>query len=144
VNLTNASSDLTRRLEQLLGQRQQLAEAMARIDETLTQIGSALGTRGRRPGRPPGRPPADASFAPVAGGKRRKRRRRSFDLKAEDFVLNLVKAHRSPTTQEINAEWKREGRGATADNTLTKLVKERRLKRVPLGEGIRGSRYTAG
>jgi hypothetical protein len=83
-------------------------------------------------------------MAPTAQPTKRRRGRRSFTTTAEEFVLGFVKSNRNPTTQEINAAWKQEGRGHTADNSLTKLVKERKLKRTPLGKGIRGSRFTVG
>jgi hypothetical protein len=43
----------------------------------------------------------------------------------------MLKAKPNLPTAEINAAWKRNGRGGTADNTLGKLVKQRKLKRTP-------------
>ena len=57
-----------------------------------------------------------------------------------ESVLNFIRKQRNPTTREINQNWKAEGRGGTADNTLTLLTKNRQLKRSAL-EGERGSRY---
>ena len=39
----------------------------------------------------------------------------------------------NPKTSEINAFWKKQGRMNTADNALTKLVKEKRLSGRRLG-----------
>jgi len=38
--------------------------------------------------------------------------------------------------------WASEGRLGTADNVLSTLFKEKRVRRKPLGEGIRGIRYS--
>ena len=135
-----SSTALAERIQQLLSERAHHADAVVRIDETLERVGAALGTSlGKRRGRKP------ATFSAAAGvttkPSKRRRRRRSFDTNAEEMVLAFVKTHRNPTTQEINRHWKSEGRGHTADNTLSKLTKEKKLKREPLKEG-RGSRYT--
>ncbi len=145
------SLDFASRIQELLEQRQLHTDALMMIEQTLEGVGAALHlapTNGRRRGRGPGRPPGSKSKVVAAdadgGPKRRRRRRRRFETTAEDFVLSFVKANKNPTTQDINGHWKGEGRGATADNTLTKLVKDGHLKRTPLGAGIRGSRYAVG
>ena len=46
------------------------------------------------------------------------------------------------TTAQINARWKQAGRGATADNALSKLTKARKLKKEKVKNG-RGSSYRA-
>jgi hypothetical protein len=133
-----SSTVLAERIQQLLSERVHHAEAVVRIDETLERVGAALGASlGKRRGRKPG------SFSAASGTTKvsRRRRRRSFETNAEEMVLTFVKGHRNPTTQDINRHWKSEGRGHTADNTLSKLTKEKKLKREPLKEG-RGSRYT--
>ena len=56
-------------------------------------------------------------------------------------VLHFVETKGGATTAEVNAHWKRQGRGGTADNTLSKLVREYRLIRQPV-RSARGSRYT--
>ncbi|MFI5382051.1 MAG: hypothetical protein ACHRHE_22375 [Tepidisphaerales bacterium] len=45
------------------------------------------------------------------------------------------------TSVEINAAWKKAGRPGNADNTLSLMVKARKLKRTKLEDG-RGSRYS--
>jgi hypothetical protein len=55
-------------------------------------------------------------------------------------VFNFVKAQGKPNAAEVNQHWQKEGRGGKADNTLTKLVKDGRLKRVQV-KGERGGRY---
>lgn len=57
-------------------------------------------------------------------------------------MLAFVKEHKNPTSQEIERHWTSEGRRGLAANSLTRLVKAKKLKRTPLGKGIRGSRYS--
>ena len=42
---------------------------------------------------------------------------------------------------DVNKHWQGEGRGGKADNTLTKLVKDGKLKRHEV-KGERGGRYS--
>ena len=72
---------------------------------------------------------------------RDKRRRRTFSVSGDELVLTFVKAKKNPTTKQVNQHWKSQGRAYTADNTLTKLVKEKKLKRTPIVGG-RGSQYS--
>ena len=46
------------------------------------------------------------------------------------------------TTDEINQQWKSEGRGGNADTTLSQLTKQKKLKREKI-KGEKGSRYKA-
>jgi hypothetical protein len=73
--------------------------------------------------------------------RRRKRVRRKFAVSGEQMILNFVKSKSNPVGKEIEKHWSSEGRAGTAANLLSKLVKEKRLKRTPLKEG-RGSRYS--
>jgi len=74
---------------------------------------------------------------------KRKRVRRSFAVSGEQLILNFVKSKSNPIGNEIEKHWTSEGRAGTAANLISKLVKEKRLKRTPLKEG-RGSRYSLG
>jgi hypothetical protein len=114
-----------------------LSSALERVEEMLSKVGAVLGASTGKRGRKP------AAITAAVGEKTRsgrRRRRRSFETNAEDMVLAFVKSHKNPTTQEINRHWKEAGRGHTADNTLSKLIREKKLKREALKEG-RGSRY---
>jgi hypothetical protein len=62
-------------------------------------------------------------------------------VSGDELVLAFIKAKKNPTIKQINSHWKSRGRAYTADNTLTKLVKEKKLKRAPIVGG-RGSRYS--
>ena len=144
MRVNNSSGDLAGRIQQLVEQREHHAQAITTIDATLDQIGSLLrsGRDGIAIRRGPGRPPGPSMSTGVGRRGRRRRGRGSFSTTAEESILSFVKEHRNPTTQEIKTHWNSEGRGGTADNALSKLFKERKLKRTPLGEGIRGSRYS--
>ena len=118
--------DITLRIQSLLDQRQAHTDAVARIDETLEQIARLVRSDGQ---------------SKVTPSPRRRRGRSGYKMTAEEMVLAFVKERRNPTGREINQHWKAAGRPWTADVTLGKLVKARKLRRIPL-EGERGSRYS--
>jgi hypothetical protein len=128
---------LPERIQKLLEDRHLHATAVETIDKLLGGIGAVLGVGAKRG---PGRPKSTAS--PVVGVKKRKRRRRTFAVSGEQSILEFIKSNKNPTSQEIEKHWKGEGRSFVAANLLSKLVKEKTLKRTPLGKGIRGSRYS--
>lgn len=112
-------------------QRHEHEQAIAAIDRMFARFGIQVAAR-RGSGRP-------AGTAAAANGRRR-RRRGTFAVTGEQSILDFVKRKGKPSTQEINAHWKREGRGGKADNTITRLVKQNRLKRIKCKD-VRGSRY---
>lgn len=146
---TGSPVDLTQRVQQLLDERQKHVEALEQIDSALNQIRTALGGiggagNGRRPGRPRGRPPGSRSTSIAAGAAapvRRRRGRQRFEVTGDDMILSMAGERGGATTQDIKRRWASEGRGGTADNSLSRLVKAGRLHRTPI-EGQRGSRYT--
>jgi len=75
-----------------------------------------------------------------AGGGRRRGPRDGPT--AEEFVMSLLGSRKATTSGEINEAWRRAGRQGKADNTLSLMVKARKLKRVKLTDE-RGSRYSA-
>jgi len=124
--------DLTQRIQSLLEKRQEHEVAIAAIDAAMSRAAGALSVNGRgikhtaTRGRPPGK---------------RKRVRGKFAVSGEQSILAFVKSKSSPVGREIEKHWASEGRAVTAANLLSKLVKEKRLKRTPL-KGERGSRYS--
>ena len=135
-------TSITSPIQQLLDQRQQHLDALAAIDEKLKQISGILRSGvtvsiGRSNGKKPQAPLA----VPKAAGKK-KRKVGKFATTGEAFVLSFIQQHKNPTSQEIEKHWKSEGRGGPAANTLSSLTKDKKLKRTPLGKGIRGSRYS--
>jgi hypothetical protein len=123
--------ELPNRIQKLLEERQQHADAIIRIDLILGGVGAAL--KGAAPASP-------TVSAPAIKSVKRRRGKGHFPMSAEASVLAFVKQRKNPMTAEINQHLKDEGRSTNADNALNKLVKAKKLKRTPL-EGQRGSRY---
>jgi hypothetical protein len=73
--------------------------------------------------------------------RKSKRVRRKFAVSGEQAILDFVKSKSNPMGREIEKHWSSEGRAGTAANLLSKLVKEKKLKRTPLKDE-RGSRYS--
>jgi DNA-binding transcriptional regulator YiaG len=71
------------------------------------------------------------------------RRRGVYSQTAEEFVLGLLKGRKKLTTGEINAAWKKSGHKHNADNTLSKMTREKKVKRTKVKDG-RGSEYRVG
>ena len=142
-----SSSNLVELIQKLETQNNQHAQSAAAVASTLEQIGRLLGSLvgGARSSMPPVAPkPAIAAKAtkaattPVAA---KTRTRQKFAVTGEQSVLAFVRRKGNPTTADVHAHWKSEGRGASADNVLTKLFKEKKVKREPIKNG-RGSRYS--
>jgi hypothetical protein len=148
--VSNASSDITVRIQSLLDQREEHTKAIAAIEETLAKVGAALGTPAKppKPAAPipkavaPAKPaaPKPAPPKPAAPAKGT-RTRRQFAISGEQSILQFVKSKSSPKGSEIETHWKSEGRKGRAINLISKLAKEKKLKRIPL-KGERGSRYS--
>jgi len=130
---TPTSTVLSTRIQQLVSERERHADAVAAIDQTLSQIDKLLGTNTTT--TPSG--PDKKVTVPAP----KKSKRRSFTTTAAESVLEFVKKNGGATTKEIQKNWKSERRGGTADNTLSQLFKDKKLKRTPLKDQ-RGSRYT--
>ncbi len=128
-------------IDRLQARRREHMDAIAKIDAVFEKYGIRLPER-RRPGRPPGKAGRKPGRPAAAGRKGRRRKRGTFAKPAHQSVMDFVKGKGGATTAEINKHWKSEGRGATADTTLSQLTKQRKLKRVKL-KGQKGSRYTA-
>jgi len=134
---TISPTDLAARIQKLLEERQVHADAVSHIDQTLAGVSAALSGNGATLGNG-----KVAAVGAVRAPRKRRRGRGHFSLSAEESVLAFVKQQKNPTTAELNQHFKDEGRSSTANNALGMLVREKRLKRVPLGKGIPGSRYS--
>ncbi len=135
----HSAATVAKRIEALLAEREKHESAISHIDSTLLRIGAALGGGGGT-GRGRGRP--KAAKPAKRGRPAGRRRRRKFAMSGENSVLAFIKSRKDPTTKDVNAHWKSQGRGGTADNALTKLVKEKTLKRKAI-PGERGSTFSA-
>ena len=129
---------LTDRIQQLLDEREQHANAIVGIDQTLEQISGLLG--GVKPGRKAAQKPAAMPFASEPPATKARRRQR-FTISGGESVLAFVKEQGKPTSQEIERQWTAEGRKGRAAKALSKLTREKKLKRTKL-KGERGSRYS--
>lgn len=136
---TISPNQLPERIAGLLAKRQEHVDALGVIDQALAGIGAAL--TGASASAPRKAPVAAAASEAPAGSRKRRRRRSKFATSAEESILEFVQQNKNPTTAEIKEHYVGEGRGGTADNALSKLVKDKKLKREPIGPGIRGSRY---
>ena len=136
----DTTAKLTKMMSKLVAERKKNLDKIARLQAKVDQVDaifSGLGIslqgndgaprRGRKPGR----------RGPKPG---RRRGRGSFPISGEESVLAFIKKHGNPSTSEVNEHWHGEGRGGKADNTLSKLVKVKQLKRVS-ADDARGSRY---
>jgi hypothetical protein len=126
--------NLVNEIKALQADRQRHADAIAKIDATLTRISSMLASVLHAEGQGTGSP-----TTPAPAGRPR-RRYRKLPQKGEEFVLDLLKQQGSATTREVNAAWKAQGRGGVANNTLARLVKRDLVLREPLENQV-GSRY---
>jgi hypothetical protein len=133
-------SQLQRLVSQLKSERQTHVAAIEEIDRTFTELGMGVtaAPASAAPAPRRGRPPKSASPVKTGGGSKRGRGR--FPISGEESILNFVRQAGNPTTAEINVHWHGEGRKGKADNTITKLVQEKKLKRQKI-KGERGSRF---
>jgi hypothetical protein len=148
----SSSSNLSELLARLAEEKAQHEKATAAITETIEQIsgllGSLLGGRSTRSAAPSHPAPIShqtpkasiAVSASPAAAKRGRGKRTTFAMSGEEAVLSFVRQRKNPSTSEIRAHWKSMGRASSADNSLSKLVKDKKLKREPNKVG-RGSRY---
>jgi len=147
--------EISKRIQILIDQRQHHADALAGINQTLSSVAAALdvvSSNGRSSEevepvvaalkKRRGRPPGVRNATPARGRSKGRSSRGSYATTGDESVLAFIKSHKKPTTSEIKAHWASEGRLGTADNVLSKLFREEKVKRTPLGKGIRGSRYS--
>ncbi|NJL31632.1 MAG: hypothetical protein HC898_08380 [Phycisphaerales bacterium] len=131
VTRPNAANDR----QKLMAQRAKLQGVVdatqARIDEIDAIFsGSGLSVAASGKGKP----------GPKAGSTRGKRTRGKFSMTGDESVVSFIKKHGKPSAKEVNEHWTKEGRGGSANNALTKLVKTGVIKRVD-AEDARGGRY---
>lgn len=129
VNLVNMIS----RLE---ADRQRHAEAIREIDRVLSQVGRAVGAFQDNHSDDP----AGSQQAFEVGSPRRERKRGRFQMTGERSVLELIRRQGNPTTAEVNAHWRAEGRRGSANVILLRLLKTGQIARQA-DPRVRGSRY---
>src|SRR3954454_8670817 len=119
---------LAAQIDALMHKRVGHASAIEAIDGLLGKISHMLGGKLEAPAASNGK----VSIGGKVGGKKRRKRRGSFEMSGDESILAFIKSAGTPTTKEVNQHWKGEGRGGSADNALTKLVKMKKLKRIQL------------
>ena len=122
-------NDIAKSIQNLLNERQKHQAAIAMIDAALARVEGLLHGNGA----------ATKAKAPKPAKGRRTRRK--FAVTGENMIVNFVKSKSSPMGREIEKQWKHEGRAGVAANLISKLVKAKMLKRIPLKDQ-RGSRYS--
>jgi hypothetical protein len=139
--LTQYQSDLAEQIKRLEADRRRHAQAMAEIDGVLARINEALtALRGLPQERETSRVYGGYEVTPVAEMFGERRRRGRFSQTAIQSVLGFIREQGAPSTAEINAHWRAEGRKGTVNVTLLKLLKEGLIRREQ-DLTIRGSRY---
>lgn len=145
------ANELARLIKSLQNERATLIAKIEEIDATFASFGIeadatlTVPAKGKKKAkkkagsRGPGRPPKTGKKK-TSKKKGKRRGRGSFAKTGEQAVLDFVKSAGQPNSKEVNAAWTKEGRAGRADNMLTKLVKEGKLKRVTVKDE-RGSRY---
>ena len=151
-------SNLVELIHKLEMQKAQHAEMAAAVTTTLGQISGLLGSLiggQQRPAvshtapkaAPKPAPKATttpmASKAPSAPAAKAPAvaNRTKYTLTGDESVLAFIKRRGNPSTSEVQTHWSSEGRGSSADNSLSKLYRDKKIKREPNKQG-RGSRYT--
>jgi hypothetical protein len=126
-----AVATLAKLVKQLQAQRQEHLDAIAQIDAAFENLGMGEGAAS------PGRKKAKNGRRKTTG---KGRGRKKFKMTAEEMVYDLLKKNKTLTTGQINKQWTKAGRGGNADNTLSKMTREKRLKRTNI-KGLMGSEY---
>jgi hypothetical protein len=129
--------DLAARIRQLQADRQKHAEAIAAIDQVLNRVGAALQANRANVTANGGHAHQDVPGGVGTSGKRRRGR---FAHTADQSVLAFIGERGEPSTAEINAHWRNEGRLGTSNVTLLRLLKSGLIRRVE-DPTVRGSRY---
>jgi hypothetical protein len=133
MTLTN----LPEKIKQLQLDRQKHAEAIAAIDKALQRVSEALGGLKESGGQAI---PEALRLDLASDQLRFVRRKGKFAQTAEVSVMELIRRTGTPTTAQINAHWRNEGRCGTANVTILKLLQQGLIKRIA-DPTVRGSRY---
>jgi hypothetical protein len=131
MTITSASeiAELVQRLESV---RQRHIEAIGAIDETLKRVRDALHQVNKHVVDTTG----DLVEFPPATRPRNGR----FSQTAIQSVLDFIKRTGTPSTSELSAHWRSEGRKGTVYVTILQLLKAGQIRRVA-DSSVRGSRY---
>jgi len=116
--------DLAAKIRQFEDERAGHIQAIAEIDKVLEQIRHAL-----------------TDVEPFTDADERPRRRyRKFEMTGEESVIEFVRIQGNPSTAQVNAHWKGQGRTGVVNPILARLIKRGVLRRED-DPSVRGSRY---
>ena len=141
---TTSARELEAIVAKLHKQRQAHVDAIAEIDSGFAEFGIKPKKRKRR-GRPPKVKTRNTKTRTKKGAKKvvktRKRRKRR-KVSGPQSILAFVKqaGEKGATGAEIVKHWTSEARKGGAYTTISKLVKDKKLKKRTI-KGQRGSRY---
>lgn len=116
----------------------QISNLLSALLGGLVDISQPMASAPKAAAAPAAPKPAAASPASKPQGPGR---RSSYGTTGIDSVLGFIKKHGDPTTQDLAKHWSSENRGGKVDHTLSRLFKDKQVKRLANPDG-RGSRYT--
>ena len=133
----NAAAAFAKVMNKLMAQRQKHLDIIAKSSAKLAEIEGLFARFGisLEAAKPA------AKVARRAKKAKGRHQRGVFSQNADEFVLSLLKTGKPVSTADINRAWTKAGRGGSANNTLTKLFKAKKLKRQK-AKGVRGSVYS--
>ena len=137
---SSPAATLAKLVQQLQAERQDHLDAIEEIDATFDALGIKPGKAGRRRRPKNGRRKGKAAKKRASKKRAKKKGRKRFRTTGEDLVVSLLKKNKTMTTSQINKRWNQAGRGGNADNTLSKLTRDKKVKRTNI-KGAMGSEY---
>jgi hypothetical protein len=143
---TSVGNELAKLINKLREERAALVAALQQIDTLCDQLGISKDTIAQAPAAvkvSKGRRGRPAKADKTKPAKKGRRTRGKFTKTGEESVFEVLQANGALTSAQVNEYWSKEGRGGRADNTLNKLLKAGKIKRIPSPDGNkRGSRYS--
>ena len=140
TKLSNVSiADLKAEIQRRTGKLDSLIKQRDALDKEIAQL-QGIATSAPVPAPKAGKAKKAAKSKPGPKPKARRSKRKTFAITGEQFILDMAKG-KGATTKEINKAWTQAGRGGSSYTTLSRLFKEKKLKKEKL-PGKQGSRYT--
>jgi len=119
-----------------MAERQRHLDAAAEIEKVFSNLGFSLNGAVKVSVPRSTSRKKSVSAAPAV----HRRKRKNYSQTGGEFILGLIKA-KPLVSAQITAAWRKAGRGGKPENTLGKLVADKKIKRQPVKDG-RGSLYS--
>jgi hypothetical protein len=132
---TTTTLDIAEEVKRLEAVRRNHLNAIEAIDDTLRRIRQALDDV--RQASPPS--PGNSSAVPTPPPQQRSRKGR-FNRTGHQSLLDFIRKTGNPSTAELSAHWRSEGRRGTVYVPILQLLKAGQIRRVQ-DHAVRGSRY---